>query len=133
MHDAIARRHDRWRSGHARGIDGAGNPIFNSEASAREGTAQIMNKYDHVRSEIADAKTGIHQCHWTGCNERVAPAAWGCRRHWFMLPMSIRNKIWAAYRRGQERTKKPSAQYIAAAREARDWIAANHPKEEKLL
>jgi hypothetical protein len=49
---------------------------------------------------------------------------WGCRAHWFALPRSIRRDILAAYRRGQEITKTPSAAYLVAARAARAWIEA---------
>lgn len=79
-----------------------------------------MNKYDHVRQ--APPSRG-HTCHWPGCDQQVPPAMWGCRSHWFRLPKKLRNKIWLAYRAGQEITKTPSAQYVAAAREVQDWIA----------
>jgi len=48
---------------------------------------------------------------------------WGCRPHWLTLPKEIRSRIWRAYRVGQEVTKTPSAEYVAAAREAQEWIA----------
>jgi hypothetical protein len=37
-----------------------------------------------------------------------------CKRHWFMLPKRLRDEIWRTYRPGQERDKKPSAEYMAA-------------------
>lgn len=67
-----------------------------------------------------------HECHWPGCPRQVPPARWGCKEHWFMLPKNLRDKIWAAYRPGQENTRDPSPAYIAATREAQAWIAANH-------
>lgn len=81
-----------------------------------------MSKADYVRSEIAQGHDGKHPCHWPGCDLRVSPAQWGCRKHWYRLPQGIRNRIWAAFKPGQEKTKTPSAAYIAAAREAQDWI-----------
>lgn len=54
---------------------------------------------------------------------------WGCKAHWFRLPAAIRRRIWATYRPGQEVTKNPSREYLAAAREARDWILANAPRD----
>ena len=43
--------------------------------------------------------------------------------HWYALPKRLRDKIWATYRPGQEITKTPSVEYLAAAREVQDWIA----------
>lgn len=48
---------------------------------------------------------------------------WGCSRHWFALPKGIRDRIWRAYRPGQEDTKTPSETYVEAARAAQEWIA----------
>jgi len=67
--------------------------------------------------------TTVHTCHWPGCTRRVPPARWGCRVHWFRLPLVLRNRIWATYVPGQEITKTPSAAYIEAARDAQRWIA----------
>lgn len=84
-------------------------------------------KADHVRAAKAAGVTGKHDCHWPGCDKLVPPAMWGCTRHWYLLPVALRNKVWATYRRGQEVTKTPSREYVAVAREVRDWIIENHP------
>lgn len=70
-----------------------------------------------------------HTCHWPGCEQRVPPARWGCRAHWFALPLRLRNRIWATYVPGQEITKTPSAAYIAAAKDVRAWIDARHQQD----
>lgn len=89
----------------------------------------MNQKVEHVREAIRDGRHHGHTCYWPGCEENVPPAAWGCRRHWYKLPLGIRNKIWAAYRAGQESSKTPSARYISAAREAQEWIREHgHPK-----
>lgn len=44
-----------------------------------------------------------------------------------MLPKYLRDKVWAAFRPGQEVTKTPSAEYVAVAREVREWVLENHP------
>lgn len=62
-----------------------------------------------------------HTCHWPGCPVEVEPQLWGCRTHWYRLPMAIRRDIWRYYRPGQEITKDPSDAYIGAARRAREW------------
>ena len=41
---------------------------------------------------------------------------------WFLLPKRLRDKIWAAYKPGQEITMTPSAEYLAVAKEVQDWI-----------
>lgn len=63
-----------------------------------------------------------HHCHWPGCNTEVPPKLWGCREHWFQLPQSIRARIWATYRPGQEIAKNPSEAYLDAADAAQRWI-----------
>lgn len=63
-----------------------------------------------------------HFCHWPGCRERVPPKLWGCRSHWRALPLQIQRAIWKAYVPGQEVSKTPSAEYIAAAKAAQEWI-----------
>lgn len=83
-----------------------------------------MNKVQYV-TERMSGPAGDHHCHWPGCETKVAPALWGCRKHWFMLPLSLRNKIWRTYRPGQEISKTPSAEYLAAANEVQAWIKEN--------
>lgn len=84
--------------------------------------ATIGEKVTHVK---AARQTRLHACHWTGCPAQVPPAKWGCTKHWYALPQGLRNKIWAAYRPGQENDLKPSGRYVAVAREVQQWIAAN--------
>lgn len=64
-----------------------------------------------------------HTCHWPECTTAVPPKLWGCKKHWYMLPQALRNKIWATYRPGQEITKTPSKEYLLAAKEVQEWIA----------
>lgn len=66
-----------------------------------------------------------HHCHYPGCPRDVPPAMWGCKEHWFMLPLRLRARIWATYSPGQEINKTPSAEYLAAANEVQAWIAEN--------
>lgn len=90
----------------------------------------IGEKVAHVRTAKASAG---HHCHWPGCNKQVKPALWGCKAHWYRLPAALRSRIWQTYRPGQEDTKTPSREYAVVAREAREWILANHPPEATLL
>lgn len=91
----------------------------------------IGEKVDHVLK--APNNDGRHHCHWPGCKAQVKPAVWGCKKHWFMLPKPLRDRIWAAYRPGQEQTKTPSRAYVEVAQEAQAWIAQHHPPQRTLL
>lgn len=71
---------------------------------------------------------GTHRCHWPGCPVEVPPSMWGCKPHWFRLPMSLRARIWRTYRPGQELDKRPSAEYLEVALEAQEWAMA-HPEK----
>ncbi len=81
-------------------------------------------KVQHVLRAKQDRN---HHCHWPGCPELVPPAWWGCRRHWYMLPTPIRDRIWKAYRPGQENDMRPSEEYINVALEAQRWIQEHYP------
>ena len=64
-----------------------------------------------------------HHCHWPSCEKTVPPKLWGCREHWFRLPAYLRKRIWQTYEPGQEKSKTPSPEYIAAAKAVQRWIA----------
>lgn len=53
---------------------------------------------------------------------------WGCKSHWFKLPVSPRSRIWATYVPGQEITKTPSPEYLSAATAVQEWIRTNEEK-----
>lgn len=82
----------------------------------------VGQKADYVRSQH---QTRSHECHWPGCDKQVPPAMWGCKAHWFKLPMALRNKVWRTYQPGQEKTGLPSREYVEVAREVQAWIAEN--------
>lgn len=85
----------------------------------------IGAKADHVRQRMREGRTRGHTCHWPGCEKQCTPAQWGCTYHWYKLPLRLRNKIWHAYRSGQEDSKTPSRRYVEVAREVQDWIREN--------
>lgn len=64
-----------------------------------------------------------HPCHATGCSVEVPPEMFTCRRHWFALPLRLRNRIWAAYRVGQCDDLNPSRTYCEAAKAAVIYLA----------
>ena len=57
-----------------------------------------------------------HLCHARRCTVPVPPRLLMCRAHWAQVPPDLQRRLWAAYRPGQERTKSPSREYVAAAR-----------------
>jgi len=69
-----------------------------------------------------------HYCHITGCTIPTPPEIFACKRHWFMVPKLIRDRIWAAYRNGQCDDWKPSAEYCQAARDAVIAVAKKEGK-----
>ena len=88
-----------------------------------------MSKAEYVKSQ---KQTRGHTCHWPGCERQVPPAMWGCKPHWMRLPYGLRAHIWATYVPGQEVSMTPSEDYLDAARDVQDWIAAAALiKEEK--
>lgn len=93
------------------------------------GNPSISEKVDHVRS--AANLDPLHTCHWPGCARRVKPAIFMCRSHWYSLPIGLRSAIWRSYKPGQENTKTPSSNYIAAVRAVMEWIKANHPERNR--
>lgn len=81
--------------------------------------SDIDAKRRHV---LRQGQSRPHTCHWPGCEAQVPPAMWGCKPHWFKLPKSIRDRIWAAYVPGQESgAADVSDEYLKAAREAEMW------------
>lgn len=38
-----------------------------------------------------------------------------CKQHWYTVPKYLRDKLWAAYRPGQEHRMDPSPEYLLAA------------------
>lgn len=82
----------------------------------------MIDKSTKVRHVLRARQTRKHTCHWPGCTRQVPPAKWGCREHWFRLPAALREKVWMAYRIGQEADMRPSRAYVAVAHEVQDWI-----------
>ncbi len=74
-----------------------------------------------------------HTCHAHGCEVAVPPKMFMCKRHWYSLPKNLRDAIWNEYTPGQERTKKPTARYMAVQRLAVSRTAFKPHDEEAAL
>lgn len=85
-----------------------------------------ITKEEKVQYVKSQGQTRDHHCHWPGCNASVPPALWGCYKHWMMLPKHLRDKVWAAYRPGQEVNMTPSVEYLEVAEEVQKWIKENY-------
>ena len=73
-------------------------------------------------------QTRGHECHWPECKTQVPPAMWGCKKHWFTLPKSLRDKVWAVYNIGQEIDRTVSKEYAEVAEEVQKWIREYQPQ-----
>jgi hypothetical protein len=66
-----------------------------------------------------------HHCHAFRCKVAVPPAMFMCRKHWFMLPIAMRNAVWREYQPGQEERKvAPTKAYFRVTDEAENYVAA---------
>lgn len=86
---------------------------------------RLQSQKQQLEVMVVPERLPAHTCHWPGCGKKVPPAMWGCKPHWFKLPSRIRVRIWQTYKPGQEVSKTPSVEYIAAAKEAQQWIREN--------
>lgn len=62
-----------------------------------------------------------HYCHAIDCQTPVPPHLVMCIRHWGLVPSDVQRSIWGAYRKGQERDKRPSQVYLY-----HQWRAVMH-------
>lgn len=90
----------------------------------------IPGKSYKARYVKRQRQTRPHVCHgqMPGCAGQCPPAMWGCRNCWFKLPKFLRDKIWAAYRPGQEVDRRPSREYLTVVREVQEWIDQHYPR-----
>ena len=63
----------------------------------------------------------------------VDPGLLCCKPHWFMIPKPLRQRVWKAYRKGQEVTKDPTPEYLAAAKAAIAAVAERDARQGALL
>ncbi len=59
-----------------------------------------------------------HTCHAHGCPVVVPPKRLMCKPHWCLVPKPLQKGVWDNYRAGQENDKKPTAEYLKAAKTA---------------
>lgn len=59
-----------------------------------------------------------HHCHALNCTNEVAPKLLMCRRHWAMVDKKIQAQVYGSYHCGQESSKRPTKEFLQAARAA---------------
>ncbi len=64
-----------------------------------------------------------HHCHALGCTKACAPERLFCPAHWFEVPSSLQDAVWASYREGQCDDKNPSKDWHQAADAAIGFLA----------
>lgn len=82
------------------------------------------------KDELGSFEAPDHVCHARDCRARVEPRRLMCPKHWRMVPAKLQAEVWRTYRAGQEIDKRPSHDYLDAARAA---IAAVEEKERPAL
>lgn len=89
-----------------------------------------MDRSEKVKHVLKSKQDRDHPCHgqMPGCAGQCTPARWGCRNCWFKLPKYLRDKIWDAYRPGQEVNMTPSREYLDVAEEVDQWIREKYPE-----
>jgi hypothetical protein len=74
-----------------------------------------------------------HTCHAHKCKTEVPPRLFMCNLHWHWLRREqpeLVQLLLLYYRKGQERDKKPSHNYIGVAQECIRYIASHeHPED----
>ena len=88
-----------------------------------------MAKVDKAAYVRKQTQSRAHTCHWPGCAKQVPPSMWGCAPHWFKIPKPLRDRIWRAYRPGQENDLHPSEDYFDVAKAVQKWIAELEAKQ----
>lgn len=99
---------------------------------AQSSSAGTAAKVAHVVEQLRSTGHQGHTCHAKGCNKKLAPAIFMCKKHWALVPPVIRRSIWFYYRAGQEQSKTPSADYLAVAREAIAVVAMEEGRQTSL-
>jgi hypothetical protein len=70
-----------------------------------------------------------HTCHAVGCSIETMPELLMCAAHWRLVPVRLRQRVYATYRPGQCDDKEPSWAWHAAA----DWAIASVAQQEGRL
>lgn len=59
-----------------------------------------------------------HTCHAIECTRQVPAKMFMCKRHWYMVPSTLRHLVWKYYRPGQEDDWQITQEYADVAKRA---------------
>ena len=82
-------------------------------------------------SDIRTESVPRHACHAERCAIEIPARLLMCRRHWMMVPLELQQAVWRHYRRGQERDKQVTREWLAAARAAIEAVAKREGRRGK--
>lgn len=51
--------------------------------------------------EVMTSFSSTVHCPVTGCDEQIDPSRLMCRRHWYLVPKLLRDRVWATWRSGE--------------------------------
>ncbi len=53
------------------------------------------------RGQLTTLRSGADRCPIPRCDDQIDPSRLMCRRHWYMVPKALRDRVWATWRSGQ--------------------------------
>lgn len=53
------------------------------------------------RGRLSTLGSGINSCSIPGCGNQIDPSRLMCRAHWYVVPKTMRDRVWATWRSGQ--------------------------------
>jgi hypothetical protein len=53
------------------------------------------------RGQLSTLWSGVDRCPIQRCSCQIDPSRLMCRRHWYMVPKDMRDRVWATWRSGQ--------------------------------
>jgi hypothetical protein len=74
-----------------------------------------------------------HTCHAIACEVPVPPAMLMCRPHWFRVPKSLRDRVWAEYENGVTRAYCDAAKAAVTAVAEKEGRTVTGKEPELLL
>lgn len=88
----------------------------------------LQETYNLSSDQIKEILWNGHRCHARNCALLVPPGLLMCRRHWYMVPTELRRAVWSTYRVGQCDDRRPSREWLEAAKAAIEAVAAKEAR-----
>jgi hypothetical protein len=70
-------------------------------------------------------------CHANGCATRTPHRLFMCARHWAMVPLTMQNAVWTAYRNAPKGGRARDRDYLSACAKAVEHVALNEGKPQQ--